>query len=224
MAQSATGTLNEVVLSDKDFEHANSVRLLLDLLVYGVVGRKISRKSYPLDHIPDVVDLTLKYDCRCGYEHCISYIDLAFSRSPPTHFLRACEMFVLGGQLDEIRVATTVVRALAELQVKYNNPQYMGWEMRDAALVPPEYLWALSHALYPNLRSPPSFPSPDDAVQVFEDLLATFKGMSLSHPSSLDTSFMLCRDAYHTPQSIARPLSGGEPRAAEHRNLGPKYL
>jgi len=175
MAQSPTTTSSEIVLSDDEFEHSNSVRLLLDLLVHGVVGRS----SYAVDHIANAIDLSLKYDCHCGYEHCLSYIESAIARGLPPASSAMCELFVLAGQLDEARIARLVVRALAKAQLKINVPAHLCWQVGQVAGTPPQYLCAMERALLPSLHRnyTYSFPSADAAVERFENGLANFDGM-----------------------------------------------
>jgi len=108
MAQETRG--NEIVFSDEDFEHSNSVRLLLDFLVHGVAGRG----DHSIEHISDAIDLTLKYDCHCGYEFCIAYVDRAFRENLTD--TEALEILIQATQLDETRLACLVVRDLARQQ------------------------------------------------------------------------------------------------------------
>jgi len=210
MAQGATSN-GEIVLSDEDFEHSHSIRLLLDLLVDGVVGRK----DYRLNHIADAFDLTLKYDCHCGYLLCLAYIDQAFKKEPMDETL--CEIFILSGELNEMRLVKVVVYEMARTQHKYecDKPAYFDWGPSQLGRVSPTHLWALSQAFHATLSTDSRrcylrYPHPEEAADKFEELMHGFPStctlcMTLDLPSSADSP----------PENLATPeqLRGASCRA-----------
>jgi len=135
ITQSATG--EEIVLSDEDVEHSSSVRLFLDLMVDGLDGRS----SYPIEHMGDVIDFTRKYDCRCGYQFCLSYLHQVLERAPGSG--DTSEIFILAAELNEMRLARDVVEILARNQTDDVNgqPQHIFWDVLQAARTPPVYFW-----------------------------------------------------------------------------------
>lgn len=150
-------------MSDEDFEHSKSVRLLLDLLVQGIAGRE----KYPLENIPDVVDLTLKYDCRCAYELCMAYLDFAIKTDPSAPVTYA--VYSLAAQLNEVGIAKNVVRTMASQYAKGSHTERIPWTAAQATRLPPAYLWAISRALPNSAYWYSSLP--EDAAQRLEQLL-----------------------------------------------------
>jgi len=200
MAQSATGTANEVVLSDEDFEHSKSVRLLLDLRVNGIVGRI----HYSLRDIGDVIDLTLKYDCRCGYELCVGHIELGITGCSAftCGSENLCELFVLAAQLDELRLAVVVVECMAShiARHKHTRGRFAHWTAELATRVPPEHLRALALSLEEAFDEDddvnPSFAG--DAALCYENLLTKYTDSRRSCPWSF--ALLLTAFADHTLQ------------------------
>lgn len=186
MAKGTKEQKSELVLTDEDFEHAKSVRLLLDFLVYGVVGHA----TVPINDIVDVIDLAQKYNCRPGYELCIDCLALLLVHKEMS-YVAAGEALVLASELNDLRLAKLVVGLLAENQKKENRPVFESmsadWGLRVytnsgpswLAQLPPVFLWALWKALQKikGRNATFVFPSPIDAQVTFEhtiDLHGTF--------------------------------------------------
>jgi len=167
-ATSAHG--HEVALTDEDFEHAKSVRLLLDFLVHGVVGHS---PEVPVEDIADVIDLANKYHCRSGYEFCIAYTAFVLTRDMT--YATAGDVLILASQLNETRLAKPVVGLLAERQKQQGHP-ILGSVLESWGpfhlTQSPTYLWALRKALAKTLHgSVLVLPSRNEAERQFERMV-----------------------------------------------------
>jgi len=59
-----------------------------------------------------------------------------------------CEILILAGELDEVRLGQIAVRAI-ETQLKTNKPDYQFWSLRFAVRLNVTYLCAMLEALAP---------------------------------------------------------------------------